>query len=545
MMGFPLANITVPTGNQNNPNILDQYNRLRANRWRPTPPQVARLVVYIGGERYLVFWSAEFAVYINHRSENLVQLSGLEQALRRDVPLRHVNAPENFNTLWYHPQVRQGLWEYITADEEYTQPCIPCSRADLSVGAFRHCTPTRRNGDRTRIICARCLHGSHPANCMWPGDTQATVSGNRVNRNQRPIQQLMALNAGSVSPSPGPISPIRRLTSPVALVSPPRGPLVTPTRPASGASVKREDANASPMSLASSMSRMSLSPGPGGATRDTVLERINSMNLQRNYIVYGTGDLPEDVRRQLATAWNQARYTLSWEIHTFNQTFRNALAGYIAFGNPPQETRAGPDPAATPHRTPPRSHASVSPPPAPPRTGSRLNPAAISRITPQPPPSPGPGGAAPRGPPTGAGTQTGTGIASYFQLDPANLPPLPLSLGLDARDAVRLQNVYVPQNPSPAMDLLFSAFFERHRNDPTRTLPTANWTWDRMRTPMYINPVTGNIHRIVWRTIHGSDNIEIREFFWHDFNQRWDRAAPDYTCTRAQRDEAWYWERGG
>lgn len=95
------------------------------------------------------------------------------------------------------------------------------------------------------------------------------------------------------------------------------------------------------------------------------------------------------------------------------------------------------------------------------------------------------------------------------------------------------------------MDLLFSAFFERHRNDPTRTLPTANWTWDRMRTPMYINPVTGNIHRIVWRTIHGSDNIEIREFFWHDFNQRWDRAAPDYTCTRAQRDEAWYWERGG
>ena len=302
MMGFPLANITVPTGNQNNPNILDQYNRLRANRWRPTPPQVARLVVYIGGERYLVFWSAEFAVYINHRSENLVQLSGLEQALRRDVPLRHVNAPENFNTLWYHPQVRQGLWEYITADEEYTQPCIPCSRADLSVGAFRHCTPTRRNGDRTRIICARCLYGSHPANCIWPGDTQATVSGNRVNRNQRPIQQLMALNAGSVSPSPGPISPIRRLTSPVALVSPPRGPLVTPTRPASGASVKREDANASPMSLASSMSRMSLSPGPGGATRDTVLERINSMNLQRNYIVYGTGDLPEDVRRQLATA---------------------------------------------------------------------------------------------------------------------------------------------------------------------------------------------------------------------------------------------------
>ena len=72
MMGFPLANITVPTSNQNNQNILDQYNRLKANSWRPTPPQVARLVVYIGGERYLVFWSAEFAVYINYRSENLV-----------------------------------------------------------------------------------------------------------------------------------------------------------------------------------------------------------------------------------------------------------------------------------------------------------------------------------------------------------------------------------------------------------------------------------------------------------------------------------------
>lgn len=448
--GFPLpVTTTVLTSNQNNAVVQAFYNTLRTNDFQPNALQMPHIVLWVNGERMLAYFSAGVAVQINQRSQNLVQLNTLEQQLRGDTVLRWVLAPTQWKSFFYHVQSRQAIWEYMTADEEYGQPCIPCSRADLTGGQIRHCTPTRRCGDRKNVVCARCLHTGRPNLCMWPGDTAPTPLSAPVNRPQRAIHQLIAVRDAVGSPSA------------VRTVSPILPPGATPSRQAAGSPlrlpspmqisprtppVKQESRAGTPQSLGDSISRMSISPLPGDLTHDDILLQINLLNIQRNYIVYGTHDLQQYLRQELATAWNQQRYYLSQDLRMLSQVYRNGLGGYIHFGYPPKiNPSLGPDPNPVPHTTTPTGSpspslrgASVPPPVAPPpRGGNQVSEAAMNQVLPGTTTATGSGqgGGAPRQPITPVrgpgGPRTPSAIADFFRLDPANLPTIDLAPGVD------------------------------------------------------------------------------------------------------------------
>ena len=86
--------------------VQNTYHLLRINNLTPTAAQQPCMVVWLSGERFIAFWCVELAVQVNQRSLNLVKLSQLEQALRRDTVLQYITAPASWHTLFYHSQVR-------------------------------------------------------------------------------------------------------------------------------------------------------------------------------------------------------------------------------------------------------------------------------------------------------------------------------------------------------------------------------------------------------------------------------------------------------
>ncbi|KAJ9651821.1 hypothetical protein H2198_008915 [Neophaeococcomyces mojaviensis] len=548
--GFPLSNITVAISNRD-PAIAQAvqttHATLQQNNFSPPQSVLPQLVVTLNGDRVIALWSVPAAVYINRASRNLLDFSAVERQLRSDTILRLPLAPSSWASFFYHPQTRQALWEYATADEEYTVPCGPCQTGP-SNSPIQHCTPVRRPGGQTRVVCARCVWSQHPNQCYWPslGDTAPTPrpSPGGAGRAQRSIASLPRAQSPRTSlTSPGSGSP--------APSSSPRAnpPPVTPL-PSTPPSRVRSDTP-----LSDQLSAMSISPVPGG-DRALLWREVSNSNTEYYDILKLRGRADFQAR---ASAYNTNRHALLIRVIPAGTTLAQALTPYIPEGNPPRirPINLSSEPSSSRPPTNPSAYA-----PIPSTSGGHGIPRpAVSRMSSPLSPPPPRDQRIPRVSGTGS-LRVSSSIGDYFRPSDSTTPPpstTPASdpaphvvthPSVDRSTIVAADRVTVPANASPLMRTLWTLFLQAiPPDDPsTRTLPTSHFNWDRMRRPIVINQM-GRFERVDWRQLTQDGQavigwVEVVTFEWRDAEQRWVIMGTE-RIRASEIEQRFLYERGG